>query len=319
MNGTDTNPDIWADWLLHKRHAEDPVFEALVRADVLTYADRVLDLAQIHPSMTLLDVGSGDGAVAFRAIERLGPDLKVVLTDISPELLAKAQTEARRREVHEQCTFWRCAADSLSDIPDATIDVVTTRAVLAYVADKPAALREFKRVLKVGGRISLAEPIFQYDAMETAALRLMVERSDDGSQKELLRLIHRWKASQYPDTLAGIAERPMTNFSERTLWEFVRACGFADMHMELHVDMQPSPVKSWDLFLGLSPHPLAPTLGEILAEQFSREEHATLEEALRPMLESSNRLSTNYIAYLCARKALAPVAITAATWALCLK
>ena len=302
MNETDKDPDIWADWLLHKRHADDPAFESLVRADALAYADRVLDLAQIQPGMTLLDVGSGDGVVAFRAIERIGPDLKVVLTDISRELLAKAQAEARRREVQQQCTFWWCAADSLHDIPDASVDVVTTRAVLAYVADKPAALREFMRVLRVGGRISLAEPIFQYAAIETTALRQMVERSDEGSQKELLRLIHRWKASQYPDTLAGIAERPMTNFSERTLWEFVRACGFADMHMELHVDMQPSAVTSWELLLDLSPHPLAPTLGEILAEQFSRQERAILEQALRPTLESSSPMSTNYIAYLSARR-----------------
>src|SRR5579862_8968421 len=118
MNETDKDPDIWADWLLHKRHAHDPAFQALVRADALTYADRVLDLAQIQPGMTLLDVGSGDGVVAFRAIERLGAALKAVLTDVSPELLARAQAEARRRGVHQQCTFWRCAADSLSDIPD---------------------------------------------------------------------------------------------------------------------------------------------------------------------------------------------------------
>lgn len=307
MDATDTDPDIWADWLLHKRTADDPAFEALVRADVLTYADRVLNLAQLQPGMTLLDVGSGDGAVAFRAIERFGPQLKVVFTDISRELLAGAQAEARRRNVYEQCTFWRCAADYLPDIPDASIDVVTTRAVLAYVADKPTALQEFMRVLKVGGRISVAEPIFQYAAIEVAALRLMVERNDAGAHTELLRLIHRWKASQYPDTLAAIAEQPITNFSERTLWEFVRSCGFADMHMELHVDTQPSPVRSWDLFLGLSPHPLAPTLGKILSEQFSPKERAILEEAMRPWLESGNPLTTNHVAYLSARKTLAPV------------
>jgi ubiquinone/menaquinone biosynthesis C-methylase UbiE len=37
-------------------------------------------------------------------------------------------------------------ADQLTAISDASVDVITTRAVLAYVADKPAALREFRIV-----------------------------------------------------------------------------------------------------------------------------------------------------------------------------
>ena len=42
---------------------------------------------------------------------------------------------------------------------DGSVDVVTTRSVLIYVKDKAAALREFYRVLKPGGRVSLFEPI----------------------------------------------------------------------------------------------------------------------------------------------------------------
>jgi arsenite methyltransferase len=302
MTEKDHGADIWASWLLHKRHAHDASYEAELHADVRRYVDRVLDLAQLAPDMTLLDVGSGDGAVAFRAIERVGPALNVVLTDISRELLAGSQAEAWRREVHGQCVFRKCAADCMPDIADGSIDVVATRAALAYVSDKPAALREFWRVLKVGGRIALAEPIFQYDAIETAALRLMAERTDAGAHSVLLRLIHRWKASQYPDTPAAIAEQPMTNFSERTLWEFVRSCGFKQMHMELHVDMQTAPVRSWALFLDLSPHPLAPTLAEILEQQFSCRERNILEKTLRPSIESGNTLSTTYIAYFSALK-----------------
>lgn len=37
---------------------------------MLQYADRVLDKDGISPGMTLIDVGAGDGLVAFRAIER---------------------------------------------------------------------------------------------------------------------------------------------------------------------------------------------------------------------------------------------------------
>jgi ubiquinone/menaquinone biosynthesis C-methylase UbiE len=51
------------------------------------------------------------------------------------------------------------AADSLTEIADRSVDVITTRSVLIYVKDKAAALREFYRVLRSGGRISLFEPI----------------------------------------------------------------------------------------------------------------------------------------------------------------
>jgi len=76
-----------------------------------------------------------------------------------------------------------------------TIDVAATRAALAYVPDKSAALREFHRVLKAGGRISLAEPILQDDAFFARALRKRVESQTGESQDRFLTLLHRWKAA----------------------------------------------------------------------------------------------------------------------------
>ena len=60
----------WSDWLLHVREADDPAYERVVRSVVETYADRVLDHARLSPGMTLVDIGTGDGVLAFRAIER---------------------------------------------------------------------------------------------------------------------------------------------------------------------------------------------------------------------------------------------------------
>lgn len=142
--------DLWSEWLLHDRQADDPAYAAVVQAAVAGYADRVLDAAQLRPGMTLADVGAGEGVLAFRSIDRIGPSLRCVLTDVSRPMLRYAEAAAMRRKVQDQCTFHECGADNLGALSDASIDVVATRAVLSYVADKPAALREFFRVLKPG-------------------------------------------------------------------------------------------------------------------------------------------------------------------------
>ncbi|MHB8723679.1 MAG: methyltransferase domain-containing protein [Steroidobacteraceae bacterium] len=109
-------------------------------------------------------------------------------------------------------------------IADGSVDVVATRAVLAYVADKKAALGEFLRILKPGGRLSIAEPILQDDAFHARALR---KRIEDPSQPvdRFLTLLHRWKAAQFPDTEETFAKSPIVNYSERDLLR----CDFEDI------------------------------------------------------------------------------------------
>ncbi len=298
----DSRADVWSEWLLHRRHADDPQYAEVVRTAVQAYADRVLDAARLAPGMTLIDVGAGEGLVAFRAIDRVGAALRVVLTDVSACMLRHAESVAARKNVHSQCAFVECSAEKLSGIDDASADVVTTRAVLAYVADKSAAFREFHRILKPGGRISLAEPILQDDAFYARALRKRVEDKGSAPADRFMTLLHRWKAAQFPDTEEGCASSPITNYSERDLISLARGCGFGEIHLQLHIDVMPSLVTSWEVFLGTSPHPLAPSLGQILAEQFTPEERQYFEHTLRPTVEAGRSITTDRVAYLQAKK-----------------
>ncbi len=293
--------DVWADWLLHRRHADDPEFGRVASSFVTQYADRVLDKAAISSGMTLIDVGSGDGLVAFRAIERAGPTLRVILADISAPLLRHAESVAVERGVRDQCTFVGSSAERLEGIPDGVADVVVTRASLAYVADKTAALREFHRILKPGGRISLAEPILQDDAFFARALGKRVAEQSLPTDL-LLPLLHRWKAAQFPDTADKCAASPIANFSERDLINIAGNAGFVELHLQLHIDVMPSLTSSWKVFLDTSPHPLAPTLRRIMADQFSPEECSVFEQAVRPTVESGKSISIDRVAYLQATK-----------------
>lgn len=296
--------DVWSQWLLHVRDAGDPQLQQSVQTLVDRYVDRLLEGARLAPGEALLDVGSGAGHVAFRAIERIGPNLRACLTDVSEPMLRHAESRAIERGVRGQCTFLRCAADRLEGVADASVDVVTTRSVLAYVQDKIAALREFHRVLKPGGRISLAEPIMQDDALAARAMKAVIDSRPAQSVSPLMVLLHRWKAAQYPDTEEKIRLSPLANYSERDLVRFAQSAGFGDVHLELHIDLLPSVVRTWDAFINSSPHPLAPPLSVIMAEQFTPEERQLFERSMRPVVEDPNAVSTDRMAYVRARKPL---------------
>jgi hypothetical protein len=157
--------------------------------------------------------------------------------------------------------------------------------------------------LKPGGRISLAEPIFQDDAYAALTLKNILETPSVGTTDPLMPLLHRWKAAQFPDTAAKIAASPIANFSERTLFESIRVSGFTNIHLELHMDLRPSLLPSWKVFIETSPHPWAPPLSAILAERFTPQERQTFENTMRPLVESGQALEVTRTAYLTAVKA----------------
>jgi ubiquinone/menaquinone biosynthesis C-methylase UbiE len=297
--------DLWSQWLLHGRYADDTEFKQAVDAVVDRYIERLLEGAQLAAGQTLLDVGTGEGLVAFRAIERAGPDLSVWLTDVSEAMLRHAETQASERGVRNQCTFLRCSADHLEGMADASVDVVVTRSVLAYVSDKTAALREFHRVLKPGGRISLAEPVYLDDALAASALRTVIDSNPPDRVSPLTVLLHRWKAAQYPDTVEKILKSPITNYSERDMIRFAQMAGFAELHLELHIDTLPSIVRSWDVFINSSPHPLAPPLSVIMSEQFTAEERQLFERAMGSVIQDPKAVTTDRMLYLTGKKPLA--------------
>ena len=68
------------------------------------------------------------------------------------------------------------------------------------------------------------------------------------------------------------------------------------------MDVAPSPIRSWHVFLGTSPHPWAPSLGAILAERCTEEERQLFESTVRPIVESGKNIMTDRVAYLQATK-----------------
>jgi SAM-dependent methyltransferase len=116
--------------------------------------DEILKLANLQPGETVLDLGTGTGAVAIIAATQVGTIGRVKAIDISPEMLARAAERLKRLEL----TNIDLAEGRAEALPadDASIDAVVASLSLMYVIDRAAAAQEIARVLRPGGRFIAA-------------------------------------------------------------------------------------------------------------------------------------------------------------------
>jgi len=208
--------------------------------------DRVLEEADLAAGETLLDVGCGDGLIAFGALER-GAAM-VVFSDVSQTLLDESARLAEDLGVTDRCRFLRAAADDLSTIADASVDVVTTRSVLIYVGRKQQAFGEFHRVLRPGGRLSIFEPINRLNRFLRAYDAQDVQDLDD-------RVKGVFEALQPRDT------DPMLDFDDRDLVDLAESTGFERVQLTLEVTSEPPEPVQWNTFLDTAWNPTSRRCG----------------------------------------------------------
>lgn len=104
--------------------------------------DEVIAQLRSHGSRMVADIACGTGILADRIQHELQPDA-VYGVDMSEGMLAQAQA----RSPHVQ--WLRGPAEQLP-FEDGALDAVVTTSAFHFF-DQPAALREFHRVLRVGG------------------------------------------------------------------------------------------------------------------------------------------------------------------------
>ena len=112
--------------------------------------------AELRPGETVLDVGSGGGIDSILAANLVSPGGRVIGIDVIEEMLTRARANAAAAGVGDCCEFIHGEMEAIP-LPSDSVDAVISNGVINLSPRKSRVLAELYRVLRPGGRLTMAD------------------------------------------------------------------------------------------------------------------------------------------------------------------
>ena len=137
-------------WQLSGNAAE--FYERYVRLLMEPWVHCLVDVAALQPAERVLDVACGTGFVARLAADRVGAKGRVVGIDLNASMIDAARAASTQDAAVP--IEWRTGDASALPFENDIFDVVLCQQGVQFFPDRIHALREMRRVLRVGGRLA---------------------------------------------------------------------------------------------------------------------------------------------------------------------